>query len=169
MEFRHHWLKDWYYSVAKEEENIHSTQVIFPFKPRLCFCDWVPPLPVLAWAVHRPQGPVPSWHQQRESQRILPGVSFHLDCHNDTQPGTIHCQGSIMSFLCNVCDYLSNCHDIVCQFLLLNRGRQTERGRETQMFIWRRYLNARDKIRHQHNGKSLKQSDLNAPAVSVML
>ena len=86
-----------------------------------------------------------------------------------TQPGTIHCQGSIMSFLCNVCDYLSNCHDIVCQFLLLNRGRQTERGRETQMFIWRRYLNARDKIRHQHKGKSLKQSDLNAAAVSVML
>ena len=71
--------------------------------------------------------------------------------------------------LCNVCDYLSNCHDIVCQFLLLNRGRQTERGRETQMFIWWRYLNVRDKIRHQHNGKSLTQSDLNAAAVSVLL
>ena len=62
-----------------------------------------------------------------------------------------------MSGLCNVCDYLSNCHGIVCQFLLFNRetGRQAnrERGRETQMFIWRRYLNVRNKIRHGHNGK----------------
>ena len=70
---------------------------------------------------------------------------------------SIHCQEAIMSGLCNVCDYLSNCHGIVCQFLLFNRetGRQAnrERGRETQMFIWRRYLNVRNKIRHGHNGK----------------
>ena len=33
-----------------------------------------------------------------------------------------------MSGLCNVCDYLSNCHGIVCQFLLFNRERQTERA-----------------------------------------
>ena len=67
---------------------------------------------------------------------------------------SIHCHEAIMSGLCNVCDYLSNCHGIVCQFCSsIERGKHRESGRETQMFIWRRYLNVRNKIRHGHNGK----------------
>ena len=131
---------------------------------------WLSPAPAcagLSWVQTTETSPALT--SEGEAAEADQGFLFILTVIMTHSQGPIHCQGSIMSFLCNVCDYLSNCHDIVCQFLLLNRGRQTERGRETQMFIWRRYLNVRDKIRHQHNGKSLKQSDLNAAAVSVML
>ena len=144
MEFRQHWLKDWHYSLAKEEENIHSTQGS-PLQASSLLL-WLSPAPACAGLSSEQTTETSPELTSTEGEAFTRGF-FHLDCHNDTQPGTIHCQGSIMSFLCNVCDYLSNCHDIVCQFLLLNRGRQTERGRETQMFIWWRYLNARDKIR----------------------
>ena len=54
---------------------------------------------------------------------------------------SIHCHEAIMSGLCNVCDYLSNCHcGIVCQFLLFNRekretGKQRARSGNSNVYL----------------------------------
>ena len=99
----------------------------------------------------RPLGPCQSWGADihrcggRRGSSILPGVSFHLDrshCHYDTARAPfIVMREAIMSGLCNVCDYLSNCHcGIVCQFLLFNRekretGKQRARSGNSNVYL----------------------------------
>ena len=116
------------------KDNSSGSGFSFPFKPR----PYLTVLPVWGqastdhwdhWVELR------SWHpqmrgderQQHFTRGFFSSGQKSLSLWHSLS--SIHCQEAIMSGLCNVCDYLSNCHGIVCQFLLFNRERQTQRER----------------------------------------